>query len=316
MAHTKRNNLFSSLFRWAHRQDENFVTDGFVYLLNWFLEHEPARGRELIQRLCSGVDSPVLEIGNRIRVSTQVTTDEGRPDVRIESERLLAFLEIKKGSGLGQDQLRRYRQVLKAAANVPVTRLILLTVFPVAFAEDEEHPDVHLRWHWVADWLNDQPWESEISRYLAKEYTAFLGEQIMTVEHVDWECPGGVQAMCRLTDMLGKALEVAQVPIHSRTAAWDYRGYYLDSKAFWVGILFSDPSVLRFTIQTEEVNVDREKFGTLGRGEIKDGKPAFEIDLSSEAVHFFARSKESQLDYLSEFVQNNYRDGKACLVGQ
>lgn len=314
MAQTQRINLFSSLFRWAHRQDENFVTEGFAYLLNWFLQNEPERGRRFVRQLCSGEAVAVLDIGNCVRVTTQVTTDEGRPDVRIESERLLALVEIKKGSGLGLEQLDRYRRVLEATANGRTTRLILLTVFLVEFAEDEARPDVYVRWHQVADWLHDQEWDSEISQYLVSEFVAFLGEQIMTVEHVEWEYTEGVQALCRLTDMLGKALESAQVPIHARSGAWEYRGYYLDGKKFWAGIMYSRPNVLRFTIETKDVDLEGVK--NLGRGEMQDGKLVFELDLSTEAVHFFARTKESQLEYLTEFVRSAYKDGQLCLANE
>jgi hypothetical protein len=112
--------------------------------------------------------------------------------------------------------------------------------------------------------------------------------------------------------MLGKALELAQVPISTQRAGWDHRGYYLDGNKFWAGIIYSRPNVLRFTIEANDVDVERVK--NLGREVIQDGKLVFELDLSTEAVHFFARTKESQLDYLTEFVRNAYQDGKSCLA--
>lgn len=305
-------NLFSSLFRWAHRQDENFVTEGLVYLVNRLLAHEPQHGRALVRWLCFKSDEESKDIGRNLEVTTQVTTKEGRPDVGIESDTLLAFLEFKKGSGLGPDQLTRYRRVLDQEADAKTKRLVLLTVFPIAYAEDEEQPDLHLRWYEVADWLRDRAGLSEISRFIIDEFITFLGEQIMTVEHVGWQYLKGVESLFRLTEMLGKALENAQVPILQGRAAWDYRGYWLDGKKFRVGVYMARPEIIQF--EFGDVKPDVQRFTEQGQGEFADGKYAYRQDLASEAVHFFARTKESQLDYLTRFVRNSYQQGTDCLA--
>lgn len=98
-AQAPEQDLFSCLFRWAHRQGENFTTEGFVWLLNLLLEKAPTVGREFVSYLCFGRPKPEVLEAQRVQVATQEVTAEGKPDICIETPRLLAFVEVKTGSG-------------------------------------------------------------------------------------------------------------------------------------------------------------------------------------------------------------------------
>lgn len=39
------NNLFSALWKWAARDDENFITEAFAYVLRHLLEHETGKAQ-------------------------------------------------------------------------------------------------------------------------------------------------------------------------------------------------------------------------------------------------------------------------------
>src|ERR1022692_3633317 len=100
------------------------------------LIHDGLTAQGLLQWLCFTPEESSFFNLERPTVTTQCNTDEGRPDIRIGiPAKVLIFLEVKKWSGLGREQLQRYRTVL-SDANVPVTRLILLTVNP-----DEERSE-------------------------------------------------------------------------------------------------------------------------------------------------------------------------------
>jgi hypothetical protein len=136
---------------------------------------------------------------------------------------------------------------------------------------------------------------------------------MMTVEHVSWEYPAGMQAFRNLTTMLGRALEIAGVPAAECRGGSGHIGHYLDDGRFWAGIMYTSPNAVILTIET--MDFDRDRFGALDRGEVgDDGKPVFKLDLNTEAVHFFARTSDSQLALLTEFLRNAYRDAKSCLV--
>ena len=79
--------------------------------------------------------------------------------------------------------------------------------------------------------------------------------------------------------------------------------------------------MLWFTV--EEANVDKDRFkGCFREEECKafehwdnrHERPAIGVDLSSEEAHFFARTKESQLQYLTKFVREAYKAAKSCLT--
>lgn len=309
----RKADIFSALYRWAHRQDENFTTEAFVYLLNHLLGHERACGEALVRLLCFPED-PTSHVGGRIHeITTQWVTEEGTPDIRIESDALVAFIEVKKGSGLARDQLGRYRRILAKQAEGRATRLGLLTVYPMGVQEDEERPDSHARWDQVADLLGKLELSQELSKYLVDEFLSFLRGQVMTVQRVSWEYMAGTKALCDLTNMIGKAVEGARIPIHQCSGAWGYRGYYLDGKKYWVGVYLETPQQIVF--ETVESRVDAAKVKELGRAEVReDGKCVIRLDLDSEPVHFFARSKESQLECLTGFVGGAYRDMERCLI--
>ena len=46
-----QNNLLVRLHKWAFRQDENFLTETFAYVLEYLCEHEPEAASDIIFRL-------------------------------------------------------------------------------------------------------------------------------------------------------------------------------------------------------------------------------------------------------------------------
>ena len=192
-----------------------------------------------------------------------------------------------------------------------MSRLVLLTVYHVEFEEDDPQPDMHIRWHEVADWLYGLCNISPISRFLIEQFVKFLGGQVMAIEQVGWQYAEGTKDLCRLIEMLGKALENNQIRIHRNSSGWEARGFYTEGKRYWVGVYLAKPEILQFEFADAKPNI--EAFKELGRGEFVDGKYVFRVQLDSEPIHFFARTKESQLEYLTEFVKNAYVDAGTCV---
>src|SRR5206468_819518 len=130
------NNLLSRLRKWSHRQDENFQTEAFAYLLEHLLENEPDAGVHLLRHLSGGIlDLPAAEAGC-VRITTQVTTGEGRPDIRIRTPQHFVYIEAKVESGLQPGQLSSYRKEL-TGSGIGITGLILLTRYPITFRSDD-----------------------------------------------------------------------------------------------------------------------------------------------------------------------------------
>ena len=303
----RQQNLFGSLYRWAHRQDENFVTEALVYVVNFLIDQEPVAAGTILDWLLNVPVGP-----SAATVDTQFVTDEGRPDIKVETSSLLAFVEVKKGSELGEAQLKRYRRVLNRQAKGRNTSLVLLTQYPVTFEEGDEKPDVHRRWHELAHILATVKLASPVSAFVVRQFTNFLEDQVMSVEQVDWQFIAGFRAFRNLLNMLATAIEAAQVPVSSRSAGWEWMGYYLDEGKFWVGIYHVRHNTVRF--QLEKGRFDIERLKGLCPMKDRDGKSVVELELDSEATHFFARSKESQLSLLTDFLKNTYQAAKSCVI--
>lgn len=302
-------NLLCNLSRWAHRQAENFVTESFAFLLNYLLIHDEPIGRDLLQWLCferGAANSFGLE---RPIITTQCHTAEGRPDIRIAiPSKLLIYIEVKQWSGVGPGQLERYHSELKKA-NLPVTKLILLTVDPVERIDERVK---HVRWPNVAERMKHYTPNSAISLFLILQFVDFLKEQGMTMERVGWEYLEGMKSFRHLITMLAKAIELAGIKVHARSAQSDLMGFYLDDKNFLVAIAYNLPRYVRFSFFNAKH--DPDKLEQVGRGQIDNGYLFFELDLQSEANHFFSRSAESQMLLLTEFLTTSFNDAKACLV--
>src|SRR5262245_49354211 len=116
-------NVFHRLHKWAHRQDENFLTESLAVVLEQLLVLAPAAGTRLIARLTGGFIDLPPEDASAIELQTQVEAVTGRPDLEIRTPHKLAWAEVKAESELRTGQLEGYRVLLKQAG-VPHTKLI------------------------------------------------------------------------------------------------------------------------------------------------------------------------------------------------
>jgi hypothetical protein len=298
------NNLLLGLYKWASNQDENFLTEAFVHLLQYLLQNEPEVAIDILKQITGGALNLTRRDIPLVKITTQVTILTGRPDIEIKTLDNLIFIEVKSASGLGYLQLQRYRNALKKSG-FNNTSLIFLTRYPVALNENEEIPDVTIRWHQVAEWLalelSHKTIQQPASIYLVEQFLGFLQGRNMTMEQVSWEFIRGVQSLRSLLEMLNEALTSAKVSPFKYTMAWDWIGYLIGRpKQYFIGIRFDRPHMLIFnTVHGIDENIN-EQFD-LGRI-TATGNWINELDLTSEEVHFFALSKASQLQRIERFL--------------
>lgn len=305
-------NLLVCLSQWATRQDENFLTEAFVHLLRHLITEESKAALQLLtlvtgERLdVTADDLPLVEI------STQVITDQGRPDIEIRFGGHLIYVEAKVESGLGEEQLKRYRQALDDSQKLLRT-LVLLSRYAVSEKEVSEVPDVWLRWFQIGDLLHEQLdydiIEAPESRYLARQLVSFLRSKGMIMDHVGWEMTSGVRSMLAFIKMLTEALNDLNISM-KRSAGANFMGFWVtDAKNIWLGIRYTEPQSLRFHTYFK---INPEDWLELGAGQIEpltdvEGGQSWcnTLELESEAVHFFARSRASQQEVLREFIQDS-----------
>jgi len=302
-------NLLFALHRWAWRQDENFLSEAFAHLLRRLLAYEPAAGADMLSFLTDGRLSVPRDKAERVEVTTQVTTAQGRPDVELRTTEHLAYVEVKIDAGLGWRQLERYWAALAESDRSNKT-LVLLTRHPMGEHEALPEGVVCRRWHEVADKLMGL--QSSLAHgegealFLVEQFVSFLRLRGVTMDRVGWELPAGIKAYTNLMDMIREAL-ARENENATLAPAKDYAGFnVLDGKA-WVGVVFDEPaSVL---LHSNGVAVDPAVAEAIGRGEVDDdpwykGKLRWldELKLDSEEVHFFARLKTGQMQVIESFV--------------
>lgn len=110
-------NLFHRLHKWAHRQDENFLTESLAVVLEQLLVLAPAVGTRLIRDLTGGFIDLPPEDASAIEIQTQVEAAAGRPDLEIRTSTRLAWIEVKTESELRTGQLEGYRVMLNASVS-------------------------------------------------------------------------------------------------------------------------------------------------------------------------------------------------------
>jgi hypothetical protein len=305
-----QNNLLVRLHKWAARQDENFLTESFAFLIQYLIEEEPQAAAGLLRRLTNGFfDLQAIE-ARTVRVQTQILTGEGTPDLSLQTLEQLAFVEVKVESEASVDQLSKYRRLLRESG-VANTLLVLLTRH-FADLDPTELSSVHcVRWYQVADWLEDERKRytfKAVSAFLVEQFLGLLGVKGMTMGQVTWELAGGIRALRNFTNMLVEAAHVAGVRVQPK-ATTEESGVYLDGRNYWVGVLYDEPDVLVFLTWNRSVNP--EAAAALGVGEVSEWSDKKghswrrELNLSAEDVHFYARPRASQMQVLEAFIRDS-----------
>lgn len=311
-------NPFVNLHRWATRQDENYLTECLVTVCRTLLARSPVVGMEAIHYLTGGLLHPDAAHAPFCDLRTQVSTDNGRPDLEIVSREYRVFVEVKLESALGPGQLRKYRQQLSSETN-RLTRLVLLTRYHPGKLSSDDSPDCAIRWYELAEkaieWADKST--DPVCSYLCRQFVEFLRERNMHQAQVGWEMLNGVRSLRAFLDMLAEAITGLGLRPRQSISSSAF-GWYLDdvknASTFWVGITSADPNRLEFL--TDRTPIDLERAAQLGRGQITDGKWQYLVDLAGEEIHFFCRPRSSQLNWLQGFIMNNVETALSLVVSR
>jgi hypothetical protein len=306
------NNLFCNLYHWLHGQDENFVTEAFAFILRRLLQTDEALGNALVQWLCFRTDGSVFSDTQQWEVTLQETVREGRPDIWLRSAIALVLIEVKKRSGLGKDQLKRYRSILNKSG-VEIRRLVLLTESPVEIGGNGENADCEMRWHKVAEWLRANQSSDPVTNFVMIQFVTFLEETTMAVQKVERDYLRGVEAFRRLVTMLEKAIQDCGIGF-KRSYQRNRFGFYLvkpTDKAFLVYIDYKTPQLLLFRFA--EARCDTAKFQSLGCGRLVDGNASFELNLADGNPDFFSLSADAQMEVVTDFIKGSYEKALRCI---
>lgn len=305
-------NIFSALAKYNSAIDENYLTEAFVFIINSLLEQDRPLGFEILTHLCVKNNEFAFNIDEAISVSTQETTEQGTPDIKVSSPDKLIYIEVKHDSPLGYKQLERYKRALEPSI-AKIKHVVLLTRFAVDFEEGKQ-PYKHVRWHEVYNWLANTRTrvKDPISIYLIDSFNSFLEVKQMSLQKVGWEYINGVPALLNLVNMIEIAIQGAPLRIHAKSAGWDFKGFHIENKEFWCGTYFSEPLVVTFEIQDKKhfnsKLVDSPDYP------MREDKNAIWFRLQLEDKYFFSLDKDKQLEEITSFVKTAYAEAQKMRV--
>jgi len=309
-------NIFSALAKYNSARDENYLTEAFVFLLNSLLLKERTIGLEILTQLCVNNNEFSFDEDKAISISTQETTEQGTPDIKVFSPDKMIYIEVKHDSPLGYKQIERYKKALESSP-ATIKHVNLLTRFAVDFSEAEERPYKHVRWYEVYNWLSNARTrvQDPICVYLIDSFNSFLEVKQMSLQKVSWEYINGVPALINLVNMVEVAIQGVGIPFYSsypRAAGWDFKGFWLEDKKFWCGIHYDNPLVITFEM------IDKEKFNAklvdTRTYEMKEGKERMWFRLPLEDKHFFSLDKDEQLEEIAKFVKTAYAEAQQMRI--
>jgi hypothetical protein len=150
----------------------------------------------------------------------------------------------------------------------------------------------------------------DVARFLARQFLDFLEARGMTLTQVGKYLPEGIRALGSLMNMLSEAAAGCKVVVRT-SAGVDYMGIKLDGSKYWLGINFSEPEKLWFRTRCR---IDPEAAARLSVGQLTEeswipGRYRWSsvAELDSEEIHFFSRTKVSQMQWLEGFVRECLR---------
>lgn len=309
-------NIFSALAKYNSARDENYLTEAFVFLVNSLLLKERTIGLEILTQLCVKNNEFSFDEDEAISISTQETTEQGTPDIRVFSPDKLIYIEVKHDSPLGSKQIEQYKKALESSP-ATIKHVNLLTRFAVDFGEEGERPYKHVRWYEVYNWLAKARTrvKDPVCVYLIDSFNSFLEVKQMSLQKVGWEYINGVPALINLVNMIEAAIQGARIPFYTaypRAVALDSRGFYLANGEFWCGIHYNNPLVITFEI------IDKKKFNAelldTPTYEVREGKARMWFHLPLEKIHFFSLDKDEQLEEITKFIKTAYAEAQKMRI--
>jgi hypothetical protein len=239
--------------------------------------------------------------------TTQVTIDEGRPDIEIWTPQPLLYVEVKVESLVDLEQIQRYLEELRPKEG----RLILLTRRPPGKLGDDKKDVRKVRWYEVAAWLKQLRLDNCSSTgYLVEQFVDFLRARNMSIDKVRPELTEGVRSLYNLLKMVREVLiQLGHAPsTFTLNLSEGIIGASVDNQRFWVGLGINEPQILAVNTM---FHVDKNKVDQRGlsAGLIKKVSIAIPgdyqwrqvLNLEDGKPAFLDRTENEQMAHLEEF---------------
>lgn len=175
-------NLLVSLSKWASGQQENFLSDAFVHLMNVLAHDSPEAFAMIIESMSDGTIRPAGDSAEAFTLISQVNLSEGTPDIEIVGPDSYALVEVKDESPVDVDQVERYMKLVKESEAGSKCLVLLTRYQPPALPDSPLLKPV--RWTQITEWLRSAEEGfnfDETSIYALRQFIGFLEAKGMSV---------------------------------------------------------------------------------------------------------------------------------------
>lgn len=189
---TGQENIFEALFKWGEvsSKEENFYSKSLILVLKRLERHDKTSVKDFLNYLFSH-DARFRIISSQWDI-TNHTGVENKPDIEIEADDTLSYIEVKVSKPLEEDQLRRYRNDVnkKARKTGKSPHLFAIT----RFGTDYDWNKCDRQTSWIRVWQclgriehELEPKHKELAPeayYLLRDFRLFLKEKGMGAEQL------------------------------------------------------------------------------------------------------------------------------------
>jgi hypothetical protein len=321
----KKNSLFSILSSYKASEianpEENYSTESFVYILNFSKRNKT----HLFSRFMKILEKEInLRDYERYEINTQnsfygANNAKCIPDISVEAEEEIFFIEVKVESGLnvylteneeGNKEIINQIQRYQGIKSFKKKNIFLLTKYSCNLSyEDCNDFKNNIKWWEIYELLNCYKSDNVIENFLILEFKRYLEEKKMTIQKVSYELLNGMESLINLLEQLRSALE--EIPYKNNSASL-YLGYllYLDlqdkqkkAHSGWVGLLLDKGKLVFQYLNKNAIKMIESKYS---KDFIKeDGDYAINFDF--EENYYFCLKPEDQLRKLKDWVDMNFK---------
>lgn len=336
------NNVFISLHKWASRQDENFTSESFVYLLNHFQSHEPAILSDFISWITGYLIQPDLRSISSLKIYTQNRIEEGIPDITIESEKFLIFIEVKLHASLTRDQVENY---LRALSKVKHKSRMLVTLTLFSIPREIYSGAKSVKWFEIGDWLLQaiETSSQKTTQFLLEQFIGFLKYQHAMSAAVTSGISKGIQEhnnlygenslfqkrfksptlisnydelsplyelMMLINESIFSAFPNEDIKFDTGKQKGGWLGYNINRMEFFAVIYTENPEtiILETFKNTPKFPESEVLFGKLEKA--SNGKAVWSNKIDLIQHNFFKKTKNEQLTMLIEFCEKGFLEGR------
>jgi len=297
--------------------EENFSTELLVYLLKFSIENRTLLFSNFMNFLGIKVDESEYE---KFSIYTQLVfyTEDGKhafPDITIETESELVFIEVKLESGLNYYDLENEEnrkvainqiQLYQTIRTLKKKSIFLLTKY-FCDLPFEDCPDFKKKLRWQDFYYLIKQYETKdaVEKYLIEEEKKYMEGKNMSIPKVSYEIMNGMESLKNLILQMESALE--GLP-YKRSFGYSGLGYYLllnDNQICWVGTYYDGKKLLIEVINENAINAieSRKENELIWEKDRKKNVTYFDF----EENHYFCLNAEKQLEKLKKWIDDNYK---------